>query len=69
MLLRGGYPALRFGSVDGSDSLANYVATYVERDVQEVLEARELISMKPSEPPPKVPAHLGIQRAKRFVKE
>ena len=27
------------------------------------------VSMKPSEPPPKVLAHLGIQRAKRFVKK
>ena len=27
------------------------------------------VSMKPSKPPPKVLAHLGIQRAKRFVKE
>jgi predicted AAA+ superfamily ATPase len=43
MLLRGGYPALYSGSVDSSDWLASYVATYVERDVRQVLEVRDLM--------------------------
>lgn len=43
MLLRGGYPALYSGAVDSSDWLASYVATYVERDVRQVLEVRELM--------------------------
>jgi len=44
MLLRGGYPALYGGTtVDSSDWLASYVATYVERDVRQVLEVRDLM--------------------------
>jgi len=43
MLLRGGYPALYSSAVDSSDWLASYVATYVERDVRQVLEVRELM--------------------------
>jgi hypothetical protein len=43
MLLRGGYPALYAGSVESSDWLASYVATYVERDVRQVLEVRDLM--------------------------
>jgi predicted AAA+ superfamily ATPase len=42
MILRGGYPALYAGSVDPGDWLASYVATYVERDVRQVLEVRDL---------------------------
>ena len=43
MLLRGGYPALYSGAVDPGDWLASYVATYVERDVRQVLEVRDLM--------------------------
>ena len=44
MLLRGGYPILYGGTtVDSSDWLASYVATYVERDVRQVLEVRDLM--------------------------
>ncbi len=43
MLLRGGYPVLHSSSVDSSDWLASYVATYVERDVRQVLEVRDLM--------------------------
>jgi hypothetical protein len=44
MLLRGGYPVLYGGTtVDSSDWLASYVATYVERDVRQVLEVRDLM--------------------------
>lgn len=42
MILRGGYPALYSGSVVPGDWLASYVATYVERDVRQVLEVRDL---------------------------
>lgn len=42
MILKGGYPALYSGSVDPGDWLASYVATYVERDVRQVLEVRDL---------------------------
>ena len=42
MLLRGGYPALYSGSVDSADWLASYAATYLERDVRQVLEVRDL---------------------------
>ena len=43
MLLRGGYPVLYSSSADSSDWLASYVATYVERDVRQVLEVRDLM--------------------------
>lgn len=43
MLLRGCYPALYSGSVDPGDWLGSYVATYVERDVRQVLEVRDLM--------------------------
>ena len=43
MILRGGYPALYSGAVDSSDWLASYTATYVERDVRQVLEVRDLM--------------------------
>ena len=42
MILRGSYPVLYSGSVDSGDWLASYVATYVERDVRQVLEVRDL---------------------------
>lgn len=43
MLLRGGYPVLYSSSADSSEWLASYVATYVERDVRQVLEVRDLM--------------------------
>jgi uncharacterized protein len=42
MILRGSYPVLYSGLVDSGDWLASYVATYVERDVRQVLEVRDL---------------------------
>lgn len=42
MMLRGGYPALCSGDVSPSDWFASYVATYVERDVRQVLEVKDL---------------------------
>lgn len=46
MILRGGYPALYSGRVESSDWLASYVATYVERDVRQVLEVRDLATFQ-----------------------
>ena len=42
-ILRGGYPALYSAAADSSDWLASYIATYVERDVRQVLEVRNLM--------------------------
>jgi len=41
-LIKGGYPRLHSHNVDAQDWLANYVRTYVERDVQEVLRVSDL---------------------------
>jgi len=41
-MIRGGYPTLYSESSDPGDWLASYVATYVERDVRQVLEVRDL---------------------------
>ena len=41
-MLRGGYPALYSGDVMPSDWFASYVATYLERDVRQVLEVKDL---------------------------
>ncbi len=43
-LWTGGYPAIHDRAVDPADWLANYVATYVERDVRELLEVRNRTS-------------------------
>lgn len=43
-LWTGGYPAIHDRAVDPTDWLANYVATYVERDVRELLEVRNRTS-------------------------
>ena len=42
MLLQGGYPALYDRSLSPSDWFANYVATYVERDVRQLVAVRDL---------------------------
>jgi predicted AAA+ superfamily ATPase len=42
VLWRGGYPALHGGSLEPGDWLPNYVATYVERDVRQLLAVRDL---------------------------
>lgn len=42
MMLRGGYPALYSGDVMPTDWFASYVATYLERDVRQVLEVKDL---------------------------
>ena len=41
-ILRGGYPGLYSGAVEIGDWMASYVATYVERDVRQVLQVRDL---------------------------
>ena len=41
MLFTGGYPAIFDREVSPNDWLANYAATYVERDVRQVLEVRD----------------------------
>lgn len=41
-LLRGGYPALYARPVSPGDWLSNYVATYLERDVRQLLAVRDL---------------------------
>jgi len=42
MMLRGGYPALYSEDVMPADWFASYVATYLERDVRQVLEVKDL---------------------------
>jgi predicted AAA+ superfamily ATPase len=42
LLLRGGYPALYARPVSADDWLSNYVATYLERDVRQLLAVRDL---------------------------
>lgn len=46
MILWGCYPALYSGTAEPSDWLASYVATYVERDVRQVLEVRDLATFQ-----------------------
>jgi len=46
LILRGCYPALYSGMVEPSDWLASYVATYVERDVRQVLEVKDLATFQ-----------------------
>jgi predicted AAA+ superfamily ATPase len=41
-MIRGGYPALYSGNVSPADWFASYVATYLERDVRQVLEVKDL---------------------------
>jgi len=42
LLLRGGYPALYDRSLEPADWFGNYVSTYVERDVRQLLSVRNL---------------------------
>jgi predicted AAA+ superfamily ATPase len=42
MLLRGGYPALHVQDITIGDWFSSYVATYVERDVRQVLQVQDL---------------------------
>lgn len=42
LMLKGGYPALHTQPVEPSDWLASYIATYVERDVRQVLNIQNL---------------------------
>lgn len=42
LLVRGGYPALHAYTIDPADWFASYVATYVERDVRQVLNVQDL---------------------------
>ena len=42
LLLRGGYPALYDRPLDAADWFSNYVATYLERDVRQLVGVRDL---------------------------
>ena len=42
LLLRGGYPELHTSSVPSHDWMASYVATYLERDVRQLLKVQDL---------------------------
>jgi len=42
MLLKGGYPALYNRQVSAQDWFGNYIATYVERDVRQLIAVRDL---------------------------
>ncbi len=42
LLLKGGYPALHTQPIDAGDWFSSYVATYVERDVRQVLNIQSL---------------------------
>jgi len=41
-LWRGGYPPIHDRALDSGDWLANYVATYLERDVRQLLAVKDL---------------------------
>jgi len=45
-ILRGGYPALYDGARNAGDWFASYVATYVERDVRQVLNVQDLATFQ-----------------------
>ncbi|WP_111655446.1 ATP-binding protein [Isoalcanivorax indicus] len=45
-LLRGGYPLLHTSNLRPADWFASYVASYVERDVRQVLKVRDLTSFQ-----------------------
>ncbi len=42
LMLKGGYPALHTQPIEPADWFANYIATYVERDVRQVLNIQSL---------------------------
>jgi hypothetical protein len=46
LMQRGGYPALHAGEMNPTDWFASYVATYIERDVRQVLRIRDLSSFQ-----------------------
>lgn len=46
LMLRGGYPVLHVGPMSPGDWFASYVATYVERDVRQVLNVHDLSSFQ-----------------------
>ncbi len=46
MLIRGNYPALYDRPIPTTDFYANYVATYVEKDVSNILDIRDLASFR-----------------------
>lgn len=46
LLWQGGYPALYDRPVQAADWLANYVATYLERDVRQLLQVRDLATFQ-----------------------
>lgn len=46
LLLTGGYPALHAGAVPAQDWFPSYVATYVERDVRQVMQVQDLVTFQ-----------------------
>jgi hypothetical protein len=46
LLLKGGYPALHTQTVQPQDWFASYVATYVERDVRQVMNVQDLTTFQ-----------------------
>ena len=46
LLLRGGYPALHTQSLHPDDWFASYVASYVERDVRQIMNVRDLTTFQ-----------------------
>ncbi|UOD49661.1 ATP-binding protein [Orrella daihaiensis] len=46
LLLRGGYPALYVRDISPEDWFTNYIATYVERDVRQLIAVRDLGSFQ-----------------------
>jgi predicted AAA+ superfamily ATPase len=46
MLWRGGYPAIYQRDLDPADWYSNYVATYLERDVRQLLRVRDLLQFQ-----------------------
>jgi len=46
MLLWGGYPALHTQDIESGDWIASYVATYIERDVRQVLNVQDLATFQ-----------------------
>lgn len=46
LMLRGLYPALHVGNIPANDWFASYVATYIERDVRQLLNVQDLSSFQ-----------------------
>ena len=46
MLLNGGYPALHAQTINAQDWFASYIATYVERDVRQLINVQDLTTFQ-----------------------